>query len=369
MIYVFYNNDPLAQDQGGGAEHFRALHRSLERSGLDYRLVAARLQAARDHPRIDYVSRGAGFGRFFLGTWLWFWRNRRRFAPDDVFHFHRNYAAWPKYLLAPRTGRVVVSYHGVTGRVLASRLGPFAAPVRRLMLVLERRAVARADRLLLVHGGDRRRLAEEVLREPFERAEVVPAGFDAAPFEALPPPAPQLATRILFLGRICRLKNLPLAVSVLERLVAEGGEETLTIVGDGEEARELLRRIGRSPARARIRWLGRVPHREVPGLLAEHGILLLTSLSEASPTVVKEALAAARPVVTTDVGDVRVWIEEGATGFVRPPEAGALAAAVRDAQRLVREGRARRSKRVCAAREEVVMGRVLELYRELQRAG
>lgn len=369
MIYVFYNNDPLADDQGGGAEHFRSLHRTLARAGVDYCLVAARLQDAQTHPRIDYVSRGSSFLRFYLGTWLWFWRHRKRFGERDVFHFHRNYAAWPKYLLLPRRGRVVITYHGPTGRFLASRLGVFARPLRRLMLALERQAVARADRIVIVNPGDRLRLAAEIAREPFARAACVPAGFRAAAFAALDPPGPELATRILFLGRICRLKNAPLAVAVLERLVAEGGDHTLTIAGDGEQARELMRRIARSPARDRIRWLGRVPHGQVPGLMREHGILLLTSLSEASPTVVKEALAAARPVVTTDVGDVRLWVEEGSTGFICPPDVGRLAAAVRAAEELVRCRRVRRSARVLAAREDVVMQRVLSLYRELERAG
>jgi glycosyltransferase involved in cell wall biosynthesis len=368
MIYVFYNNDPCAQDQGGGAEHFRALHRALERAGADYRLIASRIGNGAGHPRVAYVARGAAFPRFFLGTWLWFWRNRKNFRKDDVFHFHRNYAAWPKYLLAPRQGRVVISYHGPTGRVLESRLGPLAKPLRWLMLAFERRAVARADRLVLVRAADREQLQREIASEPFARAIVIPAGFDPGPFEAVPPPTPELATRLLFAGRICRLKNAPLAIAVLEQLVSEGGEHSLTLVGDGEEARALIRRIERSPARSRIRWLGRVPHAAMPDLLARHGIVLVTSLSEASPTIVKEALAAARPVVTTDVGDVRLWIEPGRTGFICPPEVGALTAAVRAAEALLRSGRIRRSERVREVREEVVMARLVELYGELARA-
>ena len=74
-------------------------------------------------PEIIYISRGAGFLRFYLALWRWFWRRRHEFAEDDVFHFHRNYAAWPKLLLAPRRGRVIVSYHNVTGRVLEGMLG------------------------------------------------------------------------------------------------------------------------------------------------------------------------------------------------------------------------------------------------------
>ncbi len=368
MIYVFYNNDPLAQDQGGGAEHFRALHRALLKSGLPFRLVAARLQQHRRAPHIEYVSDGAGFPRYYLGLWRWFWRNRHRFAPEDVFHFHRNYAAWPKYLLCGNRGRVLISYHNVTGRVLEGRLGPLAVPLRRLMLAFERRAVCRADALVCVSGRDRGVLQGVVAAEPFARAEVIPAAFDAGLFAARPVTAPprELSHRLLFLGRISHQKNVGLALATLEHLRECGEPYSLTIVGDGEEARQVMRRIARSAASPAVRWLGRVPHDRVAELLAAHGILLVTSRYEASPTVVKEALAAMRPVVTTDVGDVRDWIEEGITGFVTEADPRALAAAVRQASRLILDGRCRRSTRLDSFAERQIMERVLHLYRELQ---
>ncbi len=368
MIYVFYNNDPLAQDQGGGAEHFRALHRALLKSGLPFRLIASRLQRRRRAPHVEYIAEGASFPRYYLALWRWFWRNRHRFAPEDVFHFHRNYAAWPKFLLCRGRGRVLISYHNVTGRVLRGRLGPFAVPIRRLMLAFERRAVRRADALVCVSGRDRGELERLVANEPFARAEVIPAAFDATLFAARPqgPPAPELARRLLFLGRLSHQKNVGLAIATLEHLRQADEPWSLTIVGDGEEARQLIRRIARSPAAAAIRWLGRVPHDRVVELFATHGILLLTSRYEASPTVVKEALAAVRPVVSTDVGDVRDWIEEGVTGFVTEPDPRALAAAVRRASRLIEEGRCRRSTRLDSLAERQIMERVLLLYRELQ---
>ena len=223
MIYVFYNNDPLARDQGGGAEHFRALHRALLVSGLPFRLVCARLQHGREAPQVEYVSRGAGFVRFWLGCWRWFWRNRHRIGEDDVFHFHRNYAAWPKYVLVPRRGRVVLTYHNVTGLVLRDRLGPLARPLRRLMLAFERRAVRRADVLVCVSARIRDELARTV--DPaFQRALVLPAGFDDSLFrpDAAHPPGPELAGRLLFVGRIAPIKNVPLAIAVLEELHRRG---------------------------------------------------------------------------------------------------------------------------------------------------
>ncbi|MEZ5903584.1 MAG: glycosyltransferase family 4 protein [Geminicoccaceae bacterium] len=157
MIYVFYNNDPLAQDQGGGAEHFRGLHRALLKSGLEFHLVAARLQQERAAQHITYVSESSNFLRFFCGLWLWFWRNRKTFRAADVFHFHRNYAAWPKLIICPEQGRVLISYHNVSGRVLEGWLGRVGRPLRRAMLLLERRAVRLADAIICVSGRDRNR--------------------------------------------------------------------------------------------------------------------------------------------------------------------------------------------------------------------
>ena len=66
MIYVFYHNDPLAQDLGGGAEHFRCLHRALTTSELPFRLVgsppARRPSGRRDRLHLARL----GFLRFYL---------------------------------------------------------------------------------------------------------------------------------------------------------------------------------------------------------------------------------------------------------------------------------------------------------------
>jgi glycosyltransferase involved in cell wall biosynthesis len=50
-----------------------------------------------------------------------------------------------------------------------------------------------------------------------------------------------------------------------------------------------------------------VPRERVPELFWDADLMLLTSLSEGSPTVVKEAIAAKLPFVSVDVGDVRRW--------------------------------------------------------------
>lgn len=50
-----------------------------------------------------------------------------------------------------------------------------------------------------------------------------------------------------------------------------------------------------------------VPHHQVPTYLNSVDVLVLPSLSEGSPNVIKEAMACNCPIVSTDVGDVR-WV-------------------------------------------------------------
>ncbi len=44
--------------------------------------------------------------------------------------------------------------------------------------------------------------------------------------------------------------------------------------------------------------------------------MLLTSLSEGSPTVIKEAIASKLPFVSVDVGDVKSWVDKIDFGIV-----------------------------------------------------
>lgn len=55
------------------------------------------------------------------------------------------------------------------------------------------------------------------------------------------------------------------------------------------------------------------PHNEVVTYMCAADALLMTSLKEGSPNVIKEAMACNCPLVVTDVGDVR-WITDGVDG-------------------------------------------------------
>jgi teichuronic acid biosynthesis glycosyltransferase TuaC len=91
-------------------------------------------------------------------------------------------------------------------------------------------------------------------------------------------------------------------------------------------ARAAMEAINDRQIRPAIHYLRGIPNNEVPIWLNASDVLLLTSLHEGSPTIVKEALACNRPVVSVDVGDVAERIDGIEGCYIALPEPGDIAA-------------------------------------------
>jgi glycosyltransferase involved in cell wall biosynthesis len=101
-----------------------------------------------------------------------------------------------------------------------------------------------------------------------------------------------------------------------------------------ELARAAIELLNRRGLCAQLNVLKGVPHGDVPTWLNASDAVLLTSLHEGSPNVVKEALACNVPVVSVDVGDVVERLQGIEGCHVALPEAEDLAAKLR----IVRQG-------------------------------
>src|SRR5205085_157391 len=89
------------------------------------------------------------------------------------------------------------------------------------------------------------------------------------------------------------------------------------LVGEGPDRDALERHaaaLGLFPDH--LAFLGR--RGDVPRLLRQADVLVLTSDYEGCPNVVLEAMAAGVPVVTTPAGDAGRVVQDGVTGFVTP---------------------------------------------------
>ncbi len=168
------------------------------------------------------------------------------------------------------------------------------------------------------------------------RAVVIPNAVDAqsAPRARRRPGVPQ----IISVGRLVAPKDFVTLRRALEAL--EPGGWRCVVVGDGPQRRHLEGLAG-------IELLGE--RSDVPRLLAESDVFVLSSRSEGMPISVLEAMAAGLPVVASAVGGVREQVVQGETGYLVPPDdpqalAGALRRLLADPElrrRLGDAGRAR----------------------------
>jgi hypothetical protein len=126
-------------------------------------------------------------------------------------------------------------------------------------------------------------------------------------------------------------------------------------------------RLTRSGVCAEIHKLEAMPNENVPFWLNAGNVLLLTSLHEGSPTVVKEALACNLPVVSVDVGDVRERIKGIEGCYLASPNPEDLASKLR----LVNAGPGRVASRINAQEIslEHVASRLKEFYESVCRSG
>lgn len=134
-------------------------------------------------------------------------------------------------------------------------------------------------------------------------------------------------------GRLDAVKDQAGLLDAFALLCASGDAQAanlrLAIVGAGPEHARLEQRITAHGLGDRVRLLGN--RRDVPALLAEFDVFVLSSVAEGIPLTVLEAMAAGLPVIATAVGGVGEVVVEGETGALVPPsDPSALASALRD---------------------------------------
>jgi glycosyltransferase involved in cell wall biosynthesis len=93
-------------------------------------------------------------------------------------------------------------------------------------------------------------------------------------------------------------------------------------------AQSVCRHVATEVPGVTLRVAATRPREEIPLWMSAADALLVTSRSEGSPTVVKEAMACELPIVSTPVGDVAERLHGLPGCHIAPPESDALAAAL-----------------------------------------
>ena len=236
------------------------------------------------------------------------------FAPDLVeAHFVPSYG-----LLGALAGRHPLVVHAWGSDLLRS---PGRSP---LHAARARFALSRAD--LVVTDARVLATAAERLGAPAGRIVVVPWGADLTLFPLAPLVA---APHVVSLRQLEPLYDVACLLEALPRVRQRVPGLAVTIAGDGGQRGALEARARARGVSDIVRFAGRVPHRELPALLASAAVAVSCARSDSTSISLLEAMASGTTPVVTDLAGNREWIEAGVEGLLfSPGDAGGLADAL-----------------------------------------
>jgi glycosyltransferase involved in cell wall biosynthesis len=207
---------------------------------------------------------------------------------------------------------------------------------------LERRAFAQMQKIFTVRQSAAQRY-RRLYPELADRFAFIPTWVDSTVFMPSPSDSSRKLTRavlrrqigispdaplLVFVGRLDQQKDPLLLIESFKLSVGALPNLHLAIIGDGvlrSRVEEVVRVHGLT---AQVHFLGVRPPLEIAEILRAADLYVLCSAYEGMPIAMLEALATGLPVVSTDVGEVRLVVHDGINGQIsetRDPESFAEA--------------------------------------------
>ncbi|MEH3148208.1 MAG: glycosyltransferase [Methylobacterium frigidaeris] len=152
---------------------------------------------------------------------------------------------------------------------------------------------------------------------------IVHNGLDMAEFAPIRPAADR--HDLVYIGELREAKGVPVLFDALARLRDHGRRLSLLVVGSGPDERALKARVAELGLDDIVRFEPPQPIRQA---LSRGTVMVVPSLAESLPYVVLEAVAAAQPLVSTDVGGIPEILGPAADSLVAPNDFIALAGAL-----------------------------------------
>lgn len=360
------------QAGGGGAEsQVRTLSLRMKRLGqhvtvltpmlpwgrqvaaeLCYGIPVGRLSYPRA-PKIGGAVVCLRFAAFLL-------QNRQRY---DALHVHiGHHLGAVACLVGPMIGKPVVLKISGSWELESGLLSPRGG----LLAGVARRWLRRASVVQALST----RMAEELNRRgfPIDRILVLPNAVDTSRFTACSVPRkPGEPFIAVFVGRIVAEKGLTTLVDAWARAFGGRSDVKLRLVGKGELEAELRQRVERLGIRDQVEFVGASDR--VESLLEQAHLGILPSRIEGLSNTLLEFMACGLPVLATAVSGSEDFIKTGRNGWLVPvSDTEAMVASLREAESIPGEelwnlGQAARQDVEASASLDVVVGRLLRLYR------
>lgn len=319
---------------GGMQIHTARLTAELDALGVEqtvitaYRPGAPRVESVGERSRV--IRAGVRVRRFRQLYGIAAIPQVARIGGVDLVHVHLGedlaiapLARWA----ASRAGApLVVTVHCSVRHTLAHH-DPRSAILRAIGGPAEAGLLRAAQAVLVLSD----RLADQLAASGVPRSllHVVPLGIDLVALrEPRPRPAAMGGRRwVVFAGRLVPEKGVRDLVAAFAMVSTP--DVGLLLVGEGADRARLEQLARGHGVDDRVRFVGSVPHPDIPAYLGHAELVVLPSWYEERGRILLEAMAAGAPVVAARTGGIPASVRDGVNGLLVPPRRPeALAAAI-----------------------------------------
>lgn len=308
---MIYHLDPSHDGKGGAVRYINNLITDLLDNDIDITLIGAQItEQSFKHKRFNYIPvlKGSNIWWKYLLALL-FKLPFLKLTDDTIIHIHRIEYALP-FIIFYRNNPLIYTIHG-------GRLGTAKSEYSKFKYILidnvyslyEKLAFNRIDKIISVSEKTKKSFLE-IHPCIINKISTIPVGVDTKQFNKTIDKKKVRAQYsinnefvLLFVGVLGKIKNLQFLIDCFNSISTQI-DTKLIIVGDGDEKSNLLNKVNELNLKGKVIFTGEINHGIVHELFSISDLFLLTSNSEGSPNVIKEALASGTPVVSTDVGDV-----------------------------------------------------------------
>ena len=183
-------------------------------------------------------------------------------------------------------------------------LVPMTSLLERLNYGLAARIVVYSPVLIKQFGLEKHRQKISVAHEYF-------LDFDKFKIRK---PLDQRDSLVGYIGRLSQEKGILNFLEAIPKAVETRQETTFLIGGDGQlrpRVEEYANKLSN-----KVKFVGWIPHDELPGYLNELRLLVVPSYTETGPYIAFEAMACGTPVLGTHVGLMADLLSDGENGFI-----------------------------------------------------
>ena len=331
-IRILIGCDTFLPDVNGAARFAERLAAGLVRRGEDVHVVAPSVRHSRTGAFVETIEgeqmtvhRWASW-RWYPHDWLRFvlpWRARGyarklldRVRPD-VIHIQSHIVIGRALAIegAKRGIRIVATNHVMPENVLDFTLLPEKA--KRLFVRWGWNAADRVLRLASAVTTPTRRAADFLERNTYRRGVLpVSCGLRAADYTAVIGKREQ--HRIVFVGRVTLEKEIDVILRALPRLDPEL-DVRFTIVGDGDQRKNLEKLTRELGLESRVEFTGRVTDTELRAHLTGASAFVIASIAELQSIATMEAMASGLPIIAADAMALPHLVHVGENGYLFQP--------------------------------------------------